>query len=117
MNERQLAKVQGAFYLGAGLWPLLHRRSFLAVTGPKTDWWLVQTVGFLVTCIGAQLYSSSRSAESARELKVLAGTCAASLAGVEIYYVAKRTIRPVYLLDAVGELCLALGWARQQSKH
>ena len=114
MNEQQLAKLQGLYYLGSGLWPLLQKKSFLAVTGPKTDWWLVQTVGLLVTCIGAQLCQVSRSAESARELKLLAGTCAASLAGIEVYHVARRTIPPVYLLDAVGEL--ALGWARQQSK-
>lgn len=47
MNQQQWAKAQGLYDLGTGLWPLLHRRSFLAVTGSKTDWGLVQTVGWL----------------------------------------------------------------------
>jgi hypothetical protein len=33
----------------------LNIRSFQAVTGPKTDLWLVQTVGVLVTVIGLTL--------------------------------------------------------------
>ena len=40
-----LATGQGAYYVASGLWPIFHRRSFEAVTGPKKDWWLVVTVG------------------------------------------------------------------------
>jgi hypothetical protein len=46
------ATTQAAYYLMTGLWPLFHRRSFEAVTGPKTDYWLVRTVGVLVAAIG-----------------------------------------------------------------
>ncbi len=36
-----LAVAQGAFYLATGVWPLLHVRSFEAVTGERrtTGWW------------------------------------------------------------------------------
>ncbi len=34
--------------MATGLWPLVHRRSFEAVTGRKTYWWLVNTVGSLL---------------------------------------------------------------------
>src|SRR5687768_1113444 len=112
MTEQTLAKLQGAYYSATGIWPLLHMRSFLAVTGPKKDLWLVETVGLLVTCIGAQLLQSSRSADSARDVRTLAASCAAALAGIETYHVLRRTISPVYLLDAVAEVSLACMWAR-----
>jgi hypothetical protein len=50
-----LSLVQGAFYAATGLWALVDLDSFMAVTGPKTDHWLVKTVGILVTVIGGVL--------------------------------------------------------------
>ena len=47
--------MQAAFYVSTGVWPLLHRRSFERVTGPKTDFWLAQTVGLIVAAIGIGL--------------------------------------------------------------
>jgi hypothetical protein len=117
MTEQNLAKFQGAFYGATGLWPIVHMRSFLAVTGPKKDLWLVRTVGLLVTCVGAQLLQSSKSPESASEVRTLAGTCAVALAGVDTYYTSKRTISPVYLLDAAVEVGLALMWARSGRRN
>ena len=55
MTARQVASVQAAFYVGTGVWPLMHRRSFEWVTGPKTDFWLAQTVGLTVAAIGIGL--------------------------------------------------------------
>jgi hypothetical protein len=37
---RAIAGTQGTYFLLTGVWPLLHMRSFLTVTGPKTDLWL-----------------------------------------------------------------------------
>lgn len=39
---------QGLFYLTSGIWPLIDMPSFEAVTGRKTDKWLVKTVGLLL---------------------------------------------------------------------
>jgi hypothetical protein len=36
-----VALVQGAFYVATGVWALVDLDSFMAVTGPKTDLWLV----------------------------------------------------------------------------
>lgn len=41
-GERRLAAVHGGYFLLTGIWPLVHRRSFERVTGPKSDYWLVQ---------------------------------------------------------------------------
>jgi hypothetical protein len=45
MSVRSVALIQAAYYVGAGLWSLASIRTFEAVTGPKTDRWLVKTVG------------------------------------------------------------------------
>ena len=54
----RMAVAQGAFYLATGLWPVLHLRSFEAVTGPKADGWLVKTVGGLIGVVGGALLSA-----------------------------------------------------------
>lgn len=46
---------QGTYYVVTGVAPFVSRRAFEGVTGPKADWWLVQTVGTLVTSVGAAL--------------------------------------------------------------
>lgn len=50
-----VAYVQGIYFLATGIWSLVHIASFQKVTGPKTDLWLVKTVGLLVIAIGAGL--------------------------------------------------------------
>jgi hypothetical protein len=101
--ERVLA-AQAAYFVTTGTWPLLHRRSFERVTGPKADYWLVQTVGLLVLSIGASLAYGVRRGDPAPELRFAALTAAVALAGIDIVHVARRHISPVYLADAVVEL-------------
>jgi hypothetical protein len=57
VNVRHVASVQAAFYVGTGVWPLMHRRSFEWMTGPKTDFWLAQTVG--LTVAASEVYRPS----------------------------------------------------------
>lgn len=102
--------VQGGFYLLTGLWPLLHMASFLWVTGPKHDLWLVKTVGALVTVAGAVMLLSALRGHVPPETVVLAVGCALALAAVDVVYVGKRVIGPVYLWDAVAEIGLVLWW-------
>lgn len=108
---RALAVVQGLFYLVTGIWPLLHMRSFERVTGPKVDHWLVRTVGVLISVIGAVLLLGGRRGRVGPELRLLAAGSALGLAGIDVVYVSRRRISPVYLLDAVAELALAAAWA------
>jgi hypothetical protein len=109
---------QSLFYLTTGLWPLLHKRSFQAVTGPKIDWWLVKTVGLLVAVIGAALGLAwlRRDPDDPRpETTLLAAGSAVGLAAIDIGYAGlHRRIRPVYLLDAIAELTLAAIWLLPQ---
>ena len=118
LSERDVAGLQAAYYLGTGVWPLLHRRSFEQLTGKKTDFWLAQTVGVTVMSIGAAL---ARAASSRRrpppELRTVACANAAGLALIDVVFVARRQISAVYLLDAAAELALLGAWALTQSRR
>jgi hypothetical protein len=105
-----LAVAQGVFYLATGLWPLLDIFSFQVVTGPKTDLWLVRTVGVLVTVIGAVLLASARNRSVRGEIVLLAVGSALGLAAIDLIYALSGRISAVYLADAVVEVALALLW-------
>ena len=105
-DERTALTVQGGYYVVTGVAPFVSRRAFEAVTGPKTEWWLVETVGAIVTAVGAALLSGARSGRITPELRGLAAGCAASLAAIDTVYVARRRIAPTYLLDAVAQLAV-----------
>jgi hypothetical protein len=104
LDERTVLTVQGGYYVVTGTAPFASRRAFEAVTGPKTEWWLVQTVGAVVTAVGVALLSGARSGRITPELRGLGAGCAAGLAAIDTVYVARRRIAPTYLLDAGVQL-------------
>src|SRR4051794_25656770 len=87
-----LAIAQSAYFLLTGLWPIVHLRSFLKVTGPKRDLWLVKTVGVLVSVVGAVVGVAAWSRTVSPEVVLLALGAAAGLMAVDVIYVAKRVI-------------------------
>ncbi|HLM67943.1 MAG TPA: hypothetical protein VK358_10460 [Longimicrobium sp.] len=105
-----LAVAQGAFYVATGLWPILHMRSFEAVTGEKTDDWLVKTVGAMIAVAGVTMAVAGLRRRVTPEIALLAAGSAAALATVDVVYTQKDVIRNVYLLDAVVEAGLIGGW-------
>jgi hypothetical protein len=106
-----LALGQGIYYFASGVWPLLSMRTFEAVTGPKTDRWLVKTVGVLVSVIGAVLIFSGRRRRVTPESALLAAGSAAALGAVDTIYATRGRISKIYLLDAVAEAALIAAWA------
>jgi len=110
LSAPALALIQGLYYLATGLWPLVDIESFMAVTGPKTDHWLVKTVGILVAVIGAVLLRAWRRRQVVTEVVLLAIGSALALGAIDVVYVSNHTIPPIYLLDAVAEIGLALLW-------
>src|SRR4051812_11984802 len=93
-----LAGAQGIYYVITGVWPIVHMRSFLAVTGPKHDLWLVKTVGALITCIGLTLGTAGWRGAASLEILVLGVSSALALTIVDIHYVVRKVIPPIYLL-------------------
>jgi len=104
------ALVQGLYYLATGVWPLVSIDTFLAVTGPKTDLWLVQTVGALIGVIGAILLVAAARRQAGVEATLLALGSALALAAVDVTFVTRGVIDRIYLLDALAEVILVVGW-------
>ena len=110
-SRRVVLLVQGGYYVTTGILPFVSRRAFEAATGPKREWWLVQTVGGLVTVIGGVLLSGAANRRDGPEVLGLAAGSAAALAGIDLVYVARRRISPSYLADAAVQLGLLGGLA------
>jgi hypothetical protein len=117
VSTRESAIVQGLYYAITGVWPLISMRSFEAVTGPKIDKWLVQTVGVLVTSIGVVLAAAGIRRSVQPELAALAVSSAAGLAGIDFVYASTGRISKVYLVDAAVEVLLIVAWTLAQTRR
>lgn len=106
-----LCTIQGLYFFLTGVWPLVSLCTFEAVTGPKVDDWLVKTVGVLIAVIGAVLTVAGIRDHVSEEVAFLAGGSALGLAGIDVWYDARRVIPPIYLLDAAAEAVIIGLWA------
>jgi hypothetical protein len=106
-----VALPQGLYFVLSGAWALFHVRSFQQVTGPKTDLWLVKTVGLLLVAVGGGLILASVRAQFDPALVFIAMASAAALLAIELAYVPRRVISPIYLVDAAIETVFLGGWA------
>jgi hypothetical protein len=106
-----VALTQGGYFLISGAWSLVHIASFQRLTGPKHDLWLVKTVGCLLVAIGAGLLLAGVRQQFEPGLILIAMGSAAALVAIEIAYVLKRVISPIYWVDTAIELGFILWWA------
>jgi hypothetical protein len=104
------ALLQSLFYGVTGIWPLVSPRTFQLVTGPKVDFWLVNTAGVLITAIAAALGLAGLRRRVTVETRLLGVGSALGLTAIDLAYVARRRISPVYLLDALAEVGLIGLW-------
>ena len=102
---------QGLYYFVTGVWPLVSISTFEMITGPKTEDWLVQTVGALIVVIAITLLTSAWKRRSPPEVVLLAVGSAGALTAVDVVFVARGMIPPIYLLDAAAEVVLIAAWA------
>jgi hypothetical protein len=109
-RSEKIALLQGTYFFLTGVWPILHLESFLWVTGPKTDLWLIKTVGLLIAVVGAAIFLAGIRSRVTPEIKWLAVGSAAGLAFIDVYYYLDGTLRWVYLLDAGAEAVLIGLW-------
>jgi hypothetical protein len=93
-GDPQVVARPGGYYLGTGVTPFISRRAFEAVTGPKKEWWPVETVGLLVTAVGAGLATAAARDRVTPEITIVAAGCAGGLAAIDIVYVARGASRP-----------------------
>ncbi len=105
LMKRILLLTQGFYNLVTGVWPLLHVDSFMAVTGPKVDVWLVKMVALLNVSIGVSILSGLRTKQPTL---ILAFCTALSFFLIDTYYALVGRIWYVYLVDAAIQLAFLL---------
>lgn len=107
---------QSTYYLLTGIWPVIHLPSFMAVTGSKTDIWLVEMVALLTIAISIQLIAHINYKQSSPTLAV---TTALSFLVIDSHYALNGTISKIYLGDAAVQLAfliaLILLWLKKTS--
>lgn len=110
---------QGAYYGLTGVWPLVSIETFQWVTGRKTDHlptgneadhWLVMTVGVLVTAAALALLTAAWRRTISPEIAVLALATALGLAAIDVIYVIRGVILPIYLVDAALQVVIIVSW-------
>src|SRR5687768_12469889 len=92
------------------LWPLLHIQSFMQVTGPKTDIWLVKTIGALLIPVALCMISYLNSNTDKRPVYILGAGTAIVFICVDVYYSGSGVISDIYLADALLEFVFLAGW-------
>jgi hypothetical protein len=112
-GAKTVAGLQATYYLATGLWPVLHLESFEAVTGGKTDDWLVQSFGLLVIVIALALARGLFRSEE-RATLWLGLTAAIGLVVTDV--LAAQHVSAVYATDAVIEGAFAIGWLYVRSR-
>jgi hypothetical protein len=105
-----IARLQGLFYAVIGIWPILHMDGFLAVTGPKSDLWLVQMFGALLAGVGCVILLSTTDDRLGLTSKRLGLVVAVVLAGADVLFAAQGRIAPIYLADAAIQLSFVVAW-------
>lgn len=107
-TPRLVAGLHASYLIATGVWPLLHRRSFEAVTGPKPELWLVRTVGGLAAACGVTLATAAVRGRRPAEVQILAAAQALAFATADVYAAATRS--RVYLGDIVFQAACLPAW-------
>lgn len=105
-----LLRVQGIYFIITGIWPVIDIQSFMLVTCPKTDLWLVKTMGVIFFCEGICFLLSGVIQQGGLPVQVLAVINCLALIFIDCYYVFTGSICTIYLGDAAVELILLIGW-------
>jgi hypothetical protein len=115
-----LAWTQGMYFLITGVWPIVSVETFEIVTGKKTDHlvtgregdhWMLNTISALIIAIALVLLSAAWRKRITIDAALLAVASGLALTVIDVVYVTRGTIRPIYLLDAAVEVVLIVLWA------
>lgn len=105
------------YHVATGPLPFVSRRAFEAVSGRKREWWLVQALGAMITVVGATVLRAVSRRRVTPEIEMLAGGCAASLVAIDLVYVSRGRISPVYAADALVQGALVAGVLRERARR
>ena len=105
-----LSKVQGIYTLVTAVWPIADIDSFMEVTGPKTDVWLVKTVAAILIPVGLCFIFAYKLKRDFWLIFLLGITTTSALATIDFYYTAVGTISRVYALDGILQVIFLVCW-------
>jgi hypothetical protein len=101
---------QGLYFAITGIWPLISMAAFEAVTGSKTDDWLVKTVGALILVAATVLLRAAFMRTAYMDTFIVGAGSAVVLLTVDVVYACKKIVSPIYLGDAVLEVLFICAW-------
>lgn len=107
---KNVATVQGLYYFVTGAWALFHARSFIFITGPKTDIWLLRLIGMLTIAISLVLFVVAKKRKLSLESIVVILFGGFSYLTIDVIYSLAGRISFVYLYDAFIQLILLSIW-------
>jgi hypothetical protein len=102
--------IQTVYYFITAVWALVDIQSFMQITGPKTDIWLVKTVSVLLLAISLCFFVNLFIKTNPWPVIILAVSCCICLAFIDFYYAGKQTISAVYFLDGIAQILLLVAW-------
>jgi len=108
-----LGAVQAGYYVATGALPLISMPAFERITGPKTDDWLVRTIGGLAVGLGAVL---ARDASTGRTDPIVGLAGAVPFGLSSLWYGGTGRVSRVYLLDGLVEVAFAAAWLAALSR-
>ena len=106
--------IQGIYYALTAIWPLVHIESFMIITGPKQDIWLVKTVSVLILSVSLALLYGACYNTDYRLIRLIAVSAALGLTVIDIWYYLQGVIKWVYLPDAFAELVFIVCWCTRK---
>jgi hypothetical protein len=101
---------QGVYTLLTAFWAIIDIDSFMAITGPKTDIWLVKTVSVILLAIGAGFIVQALVPSTPLPILIVALSSSTGLCFVDIYYTTNDVISAIYLGDAVLQVLFIAIW-------
>jgi hypothetical protein len=101
---------QSIYILLTAIWPLIHIQSFVMVTGPKHDLWLVKTVGALLIPVGVCLLSYLLVTSNKVPAVLLGSLTTVAFIIIDFYYSVNDVISDVYQIDGIIQFVFLTGW-------
>jgi hypothetical protein len=116
-----LCWAQGLYFLATGAWPVVSVETFQRVTGQKSDHliadppteadhWMLNTISALIIVISVVILTAAWRRRVSFDVSLLGVMSATALAIIDVVYVARGTIWPIYLADAAVEVVIIAAW-------
>jgi hypothetical protein len=109
--RKYILAIQAVYIFLTALWPLVDIDSFIRVTGPKEDIWLVKTVAALLLSVSSAMFYSLTKKQVTGLVIILAVTNAVAFLCIDFWYSSVGRISSVYMLDGFVQLSFLFAWA------